>query len=63
MNQNIYEKIAKMHGVTVEEVKREMQAAIDAAYESPTFHAQCVNSKGDKPTPEEFISHIVRRIQ
>jgi len=31
MNQNIYEKIAKMHGVTVEEVKREMRAAIDVA--------------------------------
>lgn len=26
---NIYRKIAKEHGVTVAEVKREMQAAID----------------------------------
>ncbi|MCO5384513.1 sporulation initiation factor Spo0A C-terminal domain-containing protein [Desulfosporosinus sp.] len=29
---NIYRKIAKEHGVTVAEVKREMQAAIDFVY-------------------------------
>lgn len=31
----IYRKIAKEHGVTVAEVKRDMQAALDDAYSDP----------------------------
>lgn len=59
----IYKKIAKQHGVSASEVEREIRAAIDAAYENPNFHARCVYSKGDKPTPEEFITHVARRVQ
>lgn len=57
----IYRQIAKKNGVSVAEVKREIEAAIDAAYENPNFHAQCVYRAGDKPTPEEFIAHMARR--
>ena len=31
----IYRQIAKEHGVTVAEVKRDMQEAISAAYQNP----------------------------
>jgi len=61
MTKKIYKEIAKIYGVAVEEVEREMQAAIDAAYIDPTFHAKCVDLQGEKPTTEEFIAHIVRR--
>lgn len=44
--EKIYEEIAKEYGVSVEAVKREMQEAIDAAYE---------NTEQDIPTIEEFL--------
>ena len=59
----IYRKIAKECGVSVAEVKRDMREAIDAAYEKPNFHARCVYRKGEKPTVEELIEHIARRIK
>jgi len=59
----IYRTIAKQHGVSVAEVKRDMQVAIDEAYKNPNFHAQCVYRAGNKPTPEEFITHMARRVQ
>lgn len=59
----VYKAIAKKHGVSVTEVRREIQAAIDEAYKNPNFHAQCVYRNGDKPTPEEFITHMARRVQ
>ena len=62
MNRSDYRKIARKHGVSVKEVKRDMQAAIDAAYINPTFHARCVHSAGEKPTIDEFIDHCARRI-
>lgn len=62
MNRKIYRKIARKHGVSVKEVKRGMQEAIDEAYKNPTFHAQCVYRKDEKPTVDELVDHIVRRI-
>jgi len=59
----IYRTIAKQHGVTVAEVKRDMQAAIDEAYKNPSPSALAVPRKGDKPTTEEFVAHVARRVQ
>ena len=59
----IYKKIAKQYGVSVAEVKHDIQAAIDEAYKNPNFHAGCVYREGDKPTPEEFIAHVARRVR
>jgi len=59
----IYKAIAKQHSVSVAEVKREMQAAIDETYRNPNWYARCVYSEGDKPTPEEFIAHMARRVR
>ena len=63
MNRNDYRKIAKRHGISTKVVKQEMQKAIDAAYESPNFHARCVLRMEEKPTAEELIAHCVRRIK
>ena len=66
---SIYRKIAKEHGVSVEEVKREMQTAIDHAYKkhnklsSETKMQSSVPSKGEVPTAEEFIKEISNRIR
>ena len=63
MNRKIYREIARKHGVSVTEVKRDMQEAIDEAYKNPTFHAWCVYSKDEKPTIDEFVEHLARRVK
>ena len=60
--EKVLKKVARENGISVAEVRRDIQTAINAAYIYPTFHAQCVYRKGDKPTPEEFLSHITRRV-
>jgi len=60
---NIYRQVAKQHGVSVSELKREMQLAVNSAYESPGLYARCVPCQGDIPTPEEMIRYSARRIQ
>ena len=63
MNRRNYRKIAKKYGVSVSEVKKDMQEAIDAAYKNPTMHANCVPRKGDIPTIDEFISYTAHRVK
>ena len=72
MNRRAYRKIAKRHGVSVAEVKADMQTAITTAYTDPdrdliNIKAQnAIPRKGDIPTPDEFIRHAadaVRRRQ
>lgn len=59
----IYKEIAKQHGVSVSEVKHDIQAAIDETYKDPNWYARSVYCEGYKPTSDELITHIVRRIQ
>ena len=51
----IYEKIAKKYNTTPEEVRREMQIAIDAGFDNPDPDVQeewkKMTLKGDRPTP------------
>ena len=49
MNRKIYREIAKKHGVSVNEVKRDMQEAIDKTY------------RDNRPSIDEFIDHVARR--
>jgi len=63
MNRKIYKQLAKKYGVTVEEIKRDMQEAINAAYVSPNDTALGVNSKGAVPTIDEFIKHTANKIK
>ncbi len=59
----VFRKVAKQHGISVAQMKREMQAAIDEAYKNPSFHAECVHRAGAVPTPEEFVAHMARRLK
>jgi len=63
MNRSDYRKIAHKHGISIKEVKSDMKKAIDEAYENPNFHARCVHKEGEKPTIDEFVNHIARRIK
>lgn len=47
--QKIYEQIAELHGITPEEVERDMKEAVDAAYENMPAGTNRV------PTVEEFV--------
>jgi hypothetical protein len=66
---SIYQKIAEAHGVSAEEVKKDMQAAIDHAYKSKhksgieKAYLNSVPRKGEIPTPEEFIVYAVRQMK
>lgn len=61
MNRLVIRKIAKQNGVSVAEVRRDMQAAIDAAYTNANAVALAVPRKGEVPTPEEFIIHCAEK--
>ena len=47
----IIRKVAEQYGVTTDEVRREMQAAVDAAW---------ANRTDEKPSLEEFVTTLVR---
>lgn len=57
--QMILERIAKENHTTPEEVYREMQIAIDAAYESSDPEVrknwEMIPFEGDRPKPEDVI--------
>lgn len=64
----IYRQIAKKYGVSVQEVKQEMQAAINEAYqgstdEITTAYQQQVPRKGEIPTQEELIRYISKEVK
>jgi len=63
MNRSIIRKIAKENGVSIAEVRREMQAAINETYKNPNAAALAVPRKGDVPTPEEFIVYVAQRVR
>lgn len=60
MKENIYQTIARIHGITEAEAKAEMEKAIAAAYENPNEKALQVPRKGEIPTVEEFLAHAVK---
>ena len=60
----VKEKIAEKYNTTPEEVRREMQIAIDAGFDNPDPAVQeewkKMTLKGDRPTPEEVINYAVK---
>ena len=52
---------------TPEEVRREMQIAIDAGFDNPDPAVQeewkKMTLKGDRPTPEEVINYAVKKLK
>lgn len=58
--------IARKHGISVAEVRAEMQATIDEARNNPDPEKQAEFRKyfGDKtPTPEEFIYTVTKKLK
>lgn len=69
INRKIYRKIARENGVTVAEVKREMQLALNEAYKNTPddgvtkAYQNHVPRKGEIPTPDELIKYAVEEIK
>jgi len=63
MNRKIYKKLAKKYGVTVDEIKRDMQEAVNATYKTPTSSARNVTKDDTVPTAEEFMNLLVGRVK
>lgn len=62
MDQSIYENIARENGVSVESVKKEMQDAINTAFENPNELAKLIPSEDGTPNPDEFVDFIVNML-
>ena len=66
---SVYRKIAHKNGVSVQEVKDEMQKAINEAWNNPNktkeaaFMQAQFDTKGNAPTTEEFIRNISTSIK
>ncbi len=55
--------LAKRKGISVTELRTEMQSAIKAAYININFNAKCVSSENEIPTVEEFLEYAVNRVE
>ncbi len=62
MDESIYESIARENGVSVESVKKEMQDAINIAFENPNELAKLIPFKDGNPNPDEFIDFVVNML-
>lgn len=64
---DIFKKIAMENHTTPEEVRAEIQKAIDAGFDSPDPKIQeewkKMNIGGERPTPEEVIAYVVGRLK
>lgn len=65
----IMKEIAREHGVTVKEVREEMQKAITEAWTNPpddggvtAAYQRRVPCRGQVPTPEEFIRYAAKEL-
>ena len=63
MNREALRKVAKINGVSVSEVRREMKLAIRAAYENPNEAATAVPGRGKIPTTKEFIDFCAGEVK
>ena len=66
---NIYARIAKEHGVTVEEVERDMQEAINYAHQNNVIDLhgntgeENTHNNENVPSPDEFIALIIQELK
>ena len=60
-------KLAEQEKMNVEEIREEIQRAIDAAYDNPDPKYRKEWSKvpfaGERPTPEDVIMYVVREMK
>ena len=66
---DVYRKFAEKHGVSIEEVKRDMQLAIDETYKNPKNSELIkkikdqIQCEEEKPTVEEFVLYIANMVR
>jgi len=58
----IVREIAEKDNVSIEEVRLQMQAAINFAYINPNAAALTIPRKSVVPTTREFINHTIKQI-
>lgn len=59
---SIYQELAIKYGLSAEQVKSEMQKAIQSAYAEPGIEAARVPRTGDIPTIEELVDYICKQM-
>lgn len=65
----IFKRLARLHGVSVEEIKSSMQQAINGAWEDPlkdektAENQRRVACKEKTPTPQEVIEYVVGKMK
>ena len=59
---DLLKTIARTHGISVAEVREEMQATIDEARNSPDPEKQAEYFGNSTPTPEEFIYIMTKKL-
>ena len=63
----VFSQIAAQHGVTTEEVREEIQAAIKAAASDPDPAIQtqweALSIDGELPAPEDVILYLAHKVQ
>lgn len=62
MNEDVYKIIAERNNTTVEEVKKEMQKALDSAFSDSNKLVNQFPCKGKKPTIDEFINFVANAL-
>lgn len=65
-SKELIKQVAKLHGCSVAEIRKEMQLAIEEARnnDDPDKQAEFQRLFGDKtPTPEEFICKISKNLK
>jgi hypothetical protein len=63
MKKSLLKKIAKIYGVDISEVQKEMQLAINIVYENPNAAALAIPKKGVIPNADEFIHYCADEIK
>ncbi|WP_304508612.1 sporulation initiation factor Spo0A C-terminal domain-containing protein [Anaerotignum sp.] len=68
VNRKMYRKIAKEEGLTIAEVKREMQLVLENAYNNSNngvikAYQNQVPRRDEVPTPDEFIRFVVGKVK
>ena len=63
---NVIKQVAKIHNVSEEEVRREIQAVIHAAMQSKDHQVQKrraeISINGKEPTPEKMKRYLSRKV-
>ncbi|MCL2847708.1 MAG: hypothetical protein FWE13_03040 [Firmicutes bacterium] len=52
-----------MEGVSQEEVRKEMETALVAAYKSGNFYMRMIKDDNSMPTVEECLAYIAREVE